>query len=142
MIDFDTTFKKSYERVLGNQTSQKNEFFASFYERFIASSPLVAEKFKNIDMHAQKVMLKQSIYHLLNLFTTKKIPNNLKEIARKHDRDHADIPPELYYLWMECLIDTVAEFDGRFSSDVELAWRLVCSQGIAFMSYVHRQSER
>ena len=142
MLDFDVIFKNSYERVLGKQNSQKNEFFTSFYERFIDSSPLVAEKFKYIDMQAQKVMLKQSIFHLLNLFSTRKIPKNLKQIAQKHDRNHADISPDLYYLWQECLIETVAEFDEKFSTDVELAWRLVCSQGIAFMNHVHRQSSK
>lgn len=142
MIDFDGVFKKSYERVLGNRTSQKNEFFNSFYERFIDSSPLVAEKFKSIDMQAQQVMLKQSIYHLLNLFTTKKIPKSLGDIAKKHDRNHADISPDLYHLWMESLIDTVEEFDPEYDENVQLAWRMVCSQGIAFMNYMHKKSRQ
>ena len=139
MIDFDEVFRKSYERALGHRTSQKNEFFTRFYERFIAASPVVEEKFAAIDMQMQKAMLKQSIYHLLNLFSTQKITDTLVEIAHRHDPQHADIPPELYLLWLECLIDTVREFDPAFDEEVELAWRLVCSQGIAFMIHVHRQ---
>lgn len=139
MIDFDEVFRKSYERALGHRTSQKNEFFTRFYERFIAASPVVEEKFAAIDMQMQKAMLKQSIYHLLNLFSTKKITDTLVEVAHRHDPEHADIPPELYLLWLECLIDTVREFDPAFDEEVELAWRMVCSQGIAFMIHVHRQ---
>ncbi len=140
MIDFDVVFKQSYERVLGHSTSRKNAFFNDFYDRFIAASPLVAEKFQHIDMHAQQVMLKQSIYYLLNLFSTKKIPETLADIARKHDHQHADVPPELYQLWLECLIETVAVFDPRFDDDVALAWRMVCSQGIAYMIFAYKKS--
>ena len=71
----------------------------------------------------------------------KKIPDHLVSIAQKHDRDHIDVPPELYGLWLECLVETVKEFDPHFNDDVELAWRLVCSQGIAFMTFVYKKSE-
>ena len=136
MINFETQFNESYNRVLAGRTSQGNEFMDAFYERFIASSPLVAEKFKNVDMASQKAMLKQSLSYLLNMYTMKQIPDHLAEIARKHDRQHTDIPPELYQSWLECLIETVREFDSDFNDDVELAWRLICSQGIAFMVFM------
>ena len=140
MIDFAAEFNSSYKRVLGGSTSQGNEFFDAFYQRFIASSPMIAEKFRDTDMDKQKTMLKQSLPYLLNLYSTKTIPDALSDIARVHDRQHADIPRELYQAWMDCLVETVREFDSKFSDDVELAWRMVCSQGIAFMIYQHEKS--
>ncbi len=142
MIDLDAVFNESYIRVLNDKTSVGNRFFDDFYDRFLASSPLVAEKFKNVDMAAQKTMLKQSLFYLLNLYTMKKIPDHLTEIARQHDPAHADIAPELYNLWLECLIDTVRESDPQFNDDVELAWRMICSQGIAFMVFVYNKNTK
>ena len=141
MIDYAKIFSDSNQRVLAKTTSKEEAFFDVFYDRFIASSPLVLEKFKNVDMGSQKRMLKQSLAYLLNLFVMKKIPDHLVSIAQRHDRDHADIPPELYGLWLECLVDTVKEFDPQFDDNVELAWRLVCSQVIALMTFVYKKSE-
>ena len=137
MIDFEKVFTDSYKRVLGGSMSQENDFFDDFYDRFIASSPLVARKFEKTDMAFQKRMLKQSIILLLNLFATKRIPDGLTEIARKHSRKASDIAPELYQNWLDCLIATVRKHDPRISDDVELAWRMVCSQGIAFMAFMY-----
>lgn len=137
MIDFEKTFNDSYKRILGGSTSRENEFFDSFYESFIDSSPLVAEKFEGVNMAAQKMMLKQSLIHLLNMFATKRIPDGLTEIAGKHSKKRADIPPQLYQAWLECLLATVRKFDPRHNDDVELAWRMICSQGIAFMTFMY-----
>lgn len=137
MIDFETEFRASYKRVLSDATSKENEFFDAFYDRFIAASPDVAVKFANTDMAHQKAMLKQSLTHLLNLFTTKKVHDSLPDIARKHSRAQNDIPPHLYTLWLDCLVDTVREFDRKCTDDTELAWRIVCSQGIAYMTFMY-----
>lgn len=51
-----------------------------------------------------------------------------------------DIHPELYDLWLECLIETVAEFDDGFRDEVELAWRLVLSPGIVYMKFKYTHS--
>jgi len=139
-MDFGLVFNDSYARVLMGRTSRGNEFFDVFYEKFIASSPLVAEKFKSVDLQAQRTMLKQSFAYLLNLYVTRQIPNHLVEIARQHDKRHADIPPHLYTAWLDCLIATVKEFDPKFTDDVELTWRMVCAPGIAFMVFRHDKS--
>jgi hemoglobin-like flavoprotein len=136
-MDFGTVFDESYARVLRERTSGGNEFFDVFYDEFIASSPLVAKKFTGVDLQAQKTMLKQSFAYLLNLYVTRQIPRHLVEIARKHDRGHADICAELYTAWLDCLIATVRQFDPKFNDDVELAWRMVCAPGIAFMIFRH-----
>ena len=137
MIDFEKEFNESYGRLLKATTSRENEFFDVFYERFIASSPEVAAKFRDVNMEHQKTMLKQSLFHMLNLFTQKTIPDSLTEIAVKHSRRHLDIRPELYHLWLECLIETVREMDPQFNDHIELAWRMVCSQGIALMTFMY-----
>ena len=44
-----------------------------------------------------------------------------------------DTRPELYALWLECLIQAVQQFDPSFDEDVERVWRLGLKTGIAFM---------
>ena len=137
MIQFESVFEESYRRVLGGTTSRGNEFFDAFYDRFIAASPRVAEKFRNVDMQQQKTMLKQSLFHLANLFKTKQIPDNLHTIAHAHSKQGNNIAPALYHFWLESLLETVRQFDPKFTPDVELAWRMICSQGIAFMVFMY-----
>ena len=137
MVDFERVFNRSYQRVLRGRTSRGNEFFDVFYDKFIEASPLVAQKFARVDLVAQRTMLKQSFAYLLNLYVTKRIPDHLIEIARVHDHHHADIPSELYDLWLDCLIVTVREFDPEFDADVELSWRMICAPGITFMRFRH-----
>jgi hypothetical protein len=93
-------------------------------------------------MASQKAMLKQSIALLPNLFVTQDVPNSLRDVAVKHDQQHLDVPPGLYDLWMECLIETARQIDPKFNDDVELAWRMVCAPGIAFMIHTWNHSNQ
>ncbi|MDX1564765.1 MAG: globin domain-containing protein [Phycisphaeraceae bacterium] len=139
-MDFAKIFNDSYNRALSGRTSRANEFFDAFYERFIASDPSIEKKFQGVDMASQKAMLKQSIAHLSNLFVMHQVPELLKQIAIKHDQQHVDVEPHLYDLWLECLIDTARNFDPQFDDQVELAWRMVCAQGITLMTHTWRKS--
>lgn len=57
----------------------------------------------------------------------------LEYIAKRHDRHHLNIEPELYEFWLEALIDTARECDGEFDAEVEQAWRTVMRYGIDYM---------
>ena len=88
-------------------------------------------------MHRQVAMLEKSLHYIAYLFTHDEVYDHVRRVARIHDRAHHDIPPELYDLWLESLIDTVREFDPQFTADIELAWRLVLARGIAYMKFMH-----
>jgi len=133
-MDIERLFDESYVRVLDREVEGR-AFFAAFYERFLAASPQVAEKFRHTDMARQQAMLKKAFYHLLAFYASSHADYYLQQVAISHDRDHRDIPPALYDLWLESLIDTVSVFDEQFDDDVELAWRLVMTPGIVFMTF-------
>ena len=57
-IDFDELFNDSYERISNNKT----EFYDLFYERFLNSSFLVKNAFKNTDMTVQKKCFKKLLF--------------------------------------------------------------------------------
>ncbi|WP_416138515.1 globin [Halomonas sp. HK25] len=133
-MDIERLFDASYVRVLSREVDGQ-AFFAAFYERFLAASPKVAVKFRHTDMARQRAMLKKAFYHLLAFYASSHADYYLQEVAISHSRAHLDIAPPLYDLWLEALIDTVRAFDEQFDAEVELAWRLVMTPGIVFMTF-------
>ena len=117
-----------------SRCNHQDGFFKRFYEIFVNSSDEVKEKFKNSDMEKQVKMLSNSFY-------TTKLANsesaiileNLKNLAASHGHKDRDIRPELYDLWLDCLIQTVKEHDELFSSDIETVWREKMQVGITYM---------
>ena len=124
-----SSFAPSLDRCLGHP-----KFLDRFYEHFMASSPEIAERFRDTDFDRQKAALTQSLYLLiLALDGGEAAIAYLDQVARRHGRSALDVRPELYDGWLECLIRTVREHDPEFSDDVERAWRETMRFGIAFM---------
>lgn len=112
------------------------EFLDRFYKIFISSDPAVAGKFAHTDMKRQQVMLKSSLFMLLEAAgrnPPRESLAHLERIAERHDRKHLDIKPEMYALWLDCMLQAVAEFDRKYNSDVERAWRHILASGIDVM---------
>lgn len=136
----DNTFIESYTRIFGTQIKideTGNRFFAAFYQRFLASSQEVAQAFKNTDMRHQQNMLKKSLLYSINFITNNTSYDMMHRIAVSHSKRGYGIKPELYDLWMDCMVATVAEFDPEFGDEVELAWRLAFSQAITYMKCMY-----
>lgn len=134
LTGFDSFFDQSYERVKRARKNDKS-FFDAFYEHFTKASPVVANHFRNTDMAQQKKMLEKSFYSLFIFYATNNANNYLEKIANRHSKSQANISPELYDLWLECLIKTVSEYDPLFNEDIELSWRVVLSSGITYMKF-------
>jgi hemoglobin-like flavoprotein len=127
-------FNDSYERVMHEPGGNSDEFYVAFYDLLTATSEEAASKFRNTDMTAQVRMLQSSVTVLLNFFVTSRQDEYLGQLAERHGKRGVDISPELYEVWLECLIETVRQFDPKFNDDVEAAWRVVFSKGIEFMT--------
>jgi hemoglobin-like flavoprotein len=106
-------------------------FFDRFYERFLASSEEVREKFKHTDWRKQKRALRTSLFMMMERNPEGDV--HVERMARLHSRGERDIRPHLYGLWLDCLVDTAREFDPLFNADTEQAWRQVLRPGIEFM---------
>ena len=127
-------FNDSYERVL-NAPGKSGEFFSAFYALFIANSPEAASKFRNTDMEKQVRMLKKSVAILCIYYGTGcQDDDDLQKLAERHSKRGVDIPPRLYSVWLDSLIETVHLFDLRFNDNVATAWRELFSKGIEFMT--------
>jgi len=113
----------------------RTDFFDVFYERFLASSPEVAEKFVGTDFTRQKELLRTSFHHLLLVARDPKqgpVPY-LEEIAVRHGTGHLAIGAHLYDLWLDGLLETVRVCDPEFSPNVEAAWEEVMMVGIHYL---------
>ena len=111
----------------------KPEFLRHFYTLFLASSDRVARKFERTDMRKQARLLKTSLYIMMLASGESERGVHLERLAKLHGRAGLDIKPELYDLWLDCLLRAVAEFDPLFDVDTETAWRRVLQPGIEFM---------
>ena len=125
----DNIFKHSLHKCEENEN-----FLTRFYEHFLAASPRVAEKFANTDFERQKEALRLSLRMMAMASVESDAADTyLEYIAKRHDRHHLNIEPELYELWLEALIDTVRECDNEFDAEIEQAWRSVLRYGINYM---------
>ena len=111
-------------------------FLDAFYQRFVASSDEVRAKFAGTDMLRQVQMLEDTLFVVANAVQGEEgspARSDLPRIAERHSRRDLDIRPELYDLFLECLIVTVRTHDPKFTPEVEAAWREVMGFGIDYM---------
>jgi hypothetical protein len=92
------------------------EFFVAFYDLLTATSDEATSKFRNTDMAEQVRTLQSSVTVLLNFFVSSRQDEYLGKLAERHSKRGVDIPPELYSVWLDCLIETVRQFDPKFWS--------------------------
>ena len=134
MKDYLTFFRESCDRAVESE-SQGEEFLEAFYETFMSKSDEIAAKFARTDMRRQKQMLYQSLRHMVDFSVERQASEELRRVAERHSMSRIDIHPGLYDVWLDSLIETAQLFDARFTEEIELAWRVVLSPGIAYMKF-------
>ena len=124
------TFLASLKRCLAARG-----FLESFYERFVGSSEEVREKFRNTDMKRQVRVLEDTLYVVANAVQGEEDSpaRGALPLAARHDRQGMDIPPRLYDLSIERLVETARAHDPQFAPAVEAAWRETLTFGADYM---------
>ena len=109
-------------------------FLDRFYDRFLASSPKVKEKFARTDFPAQKSALRASLGAMLlaarNGGSADKL---LGFLADRHSRRQLNIGAEFYDLWLDSLLATVEECDPEYDTAIQAAWEDVMAVGIRYL---------
>ena len=126
-------FEASYGRLFGPDVSMHegaDAFFTAFYHGFLAD-PQVAQLFANTDMAQQIQMLKRSLFQLVSYYVSGAPTAELQRIRTAHK--HLAIPPALFDLWLEVLLDTIERFDPQADEATRLAWCWALAPGITFM---------
>lgn len=139
MEDHVDVFRASLKRCLAS-----DDFLRQFYHRLLSSSEEVRQKFENTDLDRQARVLEDSLY-ILTVAAQAAQPSEevspawteMSRLARLHDRNHLDIRPGLYDLWLHCLLDAARSHDPEFSPEIEEDWRKTLDIGIAFLRSHH-----
>ena len=114
-------FLQSVNRCVANDA-----FIPAFYERFLGSSEEIKNKFRATDFQKQNTMLARSLE--LCAGATAGESESLAEInerATTHDRDHLNIEPRFYDVWLEAIIATARDFDDEWNDAIEAAWKRI-----------------
>ncbi len=112
-----------------------SRFVDVFYEKFLASSPKVREKFAETDFVRQKRALRASLWMILLAADDEESgpERYLRHFAELHSSRQLDIGAELYDLWLDSLLATVAQCDPKHTPEVREAWEQVMMIGIHYM---------
>jgi hemoglobin-like flavoprotein len=131
MQTYKELFEASFARVSAPQLDQ--EFFATFYARFLLTDKKVAAMFERTDMNHQFGMLRESLHELKKFSITQEKTEYIVNLARIHGARGRQVIPRFYTNWLNALIEAVHEIDPEATSEVEVAWRVMLAPGIAFM---------
>ncbi len=118
-------FNASFERC-----GKEKLFLDTFYELLISCSEEIREKFRDTDMRVQKETLMISLSYMMMACRD---PEILARTAEKHNIHNRDIPPHLYQVWLDCMLQAVSQTDPAYEPRIGQAWREVLRPGIDYM---------
>ena len=124
-------FNDSYERLMRSPEGGL-AFYREFYVILMERSELAAEKLRGLDVERQVKTLQAAVITLMLTYGSGDV-EYAKRLGERHGQRGLGIPPELYVVWLDCLIEAVSRYDGKFDGRVEEAWRGLLSEGIAVM---------
>ena len=120
---------------------QRDDFLDRFYERFMASSDEVRQKFVDTDFTQQKKRMIESLAVAADVIDGDAAAmRHLHQRAASHSNRELDIRPALYDYWLEALLATAEECDPDFTAEIGDAWRKVLGHIIGYMRAHYRQS--
>lgn len=121
-------FRASLKRCLSTP-----EFLRSFYDLFIGFSEEIREKFRQTDFTRQTRVLADSLYLMAVAAQGERDSPawaEIERLGRQHSHGQLDIRPELYDVWLDCLIKAARQYDSEFTPQLEQAWRETLRAGI------------
>ncbi|MGI9325270.1 MAG: globin [Pseudomonadales bacterium] len=131
-------FEASYRRLFGEGVSigeDAEAFFAQFYDRFL-EYPNIPELFAGVDLSKQVSMLRKSLYHLIACYLFDEPSADLRRLAAVHRQ--LGVRTEMFNVWLDALLATVAANDPHYDEQVRLAWCWALSPGITYMKLASR----
>jgi len=124
-------FEESYWRA-ATETVDGRVFADSFYDRFLARSEDARKLFEGTDFQIQKRMFTLAILYVSSAYEKPRSGRVLEQLARRHR--NVGVSPEMFDLWMDCLLETVRAFDPEWNEEIAEAWRVVMAPGISHLA--------
>ncbi|MDX8395898.1 MAG: globin domain-containing protein [Mariprofundaceae bacterium] len=117
---------KSYIRAGGRS------FVTAFYAKLMDTHHDIRKYFEGADMEAQTDNLARAIIMSFMFVDQDQhaATQCLNKVRESHDRHHLNIAPELYDVWLRCLIETVSFCDPDADSALLEDWHSVMTISI------------
>jgi hemoglobin-like flavoprotein len=113
-------------------------FAERFYELLLHADPRIAALFQRTDFAKQKELFLHGLLSLLDYAEgTASGQMAMKRLGELHSRRRMNIAPDMFIIWVDCLIKTLAELDPQFSPQLEAEWRDAVGKGIDAMKRVY-----
>ncbi|WLQ14372.1 hypothetical protein O5O45_00260 [Hahella aquimaris] len=126
------TFRDSFARCFGDVGSDVR-FVDDFYVRLKASDAKVSAIFNRRPIEQQVHAVRSAVYALEEYATNGQPDNTLRLIEASHNHQTMGLTPNMYELWLSCLLETVLCHDKTYDDDVRKAWELTLRPGIDYL---------
>ena len=131
-IDYEEIFNLSYWRATQGIVDGVG-FVDSFLTRLVASSEEIQAFFVHSSSDALRSGILLALVHLTSYYPHFEPDETLEEIAHAHNRYARAVKPHLYDLFLDHLIDTVADYDPEYEDYVGDSWRRVLAPGLEYI---------
>jgi len=131
-IDYEEIFNLSYWRATQGIVDGVG-FVDSFLARLVASSEEIQAFFVHSSGDALRSGILLALVHLASYYPHFEPDETLEEIAHAHNRYARAVKPHLYDLFLDHLIDTVADYDPEYEVHVGDSWRRVLAPGLEYI---------
>ncbi len=129
--------RQSLGRCLVNRAEGRS-FLDAFYAEFLASDPRIRPLFAATEMEKQKHLLQHGLAMLIMYGGGSGLAMSaIGQLAVRHDRDHLDIEPGLYRLWLESLLACVRKYDKYYDDALGALWSEILEPGISAMTQAY-----
>ena len=119
----------SYQRSLDH-----GRVVDTFYDLLLKHSDAVAALFAHTDFAVQKPLLQRAVDLMIRVGEGDAGARlDIEHLAQGHNREHLNIEPAYYNVWLDVLCDTIRHHDPQFSPEIEAAWRQQMRPGIDLM---------
>ncbi len=121
-----TAVRESFQRVHDKGLAHR------FYDIFLDADPRIKPLFKDTDFARQKELFMHGLLMLLEYDEGRETGKMaLHRLGELHSRKKMNIAPEMFAIWVNCLMKTLTELDPEFSPELETQWRHALQKGIA-----------
>jgi hemoglobin-like flavoprotein len=137
-----TTTKTSHDlaRESFNRCNRSDGFFDTFYTILKSSNADIAAMFLKTDFTKQNGLLRVALELMLMFERDGDAARQaLAKTRQSHNQDGLNIRPELYDVWLDCLMEACAVHDTEFDTQTEEAWREVLLPSINYLRSGYRE---
>lgn len=109
-------------------------FFDRFYANLFEHNENIRQMFIDTDFDKQKTMIRKAVTTLIMKSSGVQAANmSLTSIAESHGKGGLGVTPQMYAIWIDCMIQTVEEVDDAYTPELGAAWREMLEGGVGYI---------